>query len=111
LLSAGSGTRPDVAVASPENNTTAARLDEYAALLELAEASTSSWRAYRRAAELVRSTPVPVADLGCSGRVREFRGIGPGIERRLRELVETGDIAERGAWAWQARGSWRPERR
>ena len=28
------------------------------------------------------------------GRVRELRGIGPGIERRLRELVETGDIAE-----------------
>jgi DNA polymerase (family X) len=28
------------------------------------------------------------------GRVRELRGIGPGIEARLRELVETGDIAE-----------------
>jgi DNA polymerase (family X) len=29
-----------------------------------------------------------------AGRVRELRGIGPGIERRLRELVETGEIAE-----------------
>ena len=29
-----------------------------------------------------------------TGRVRELRGIGPGIEARLRELVETGDIAE-----------------
>ena len=29
-----------------------------------------------------------------TGRVRELRGIGPGIEKRLRELVETGDIAE-----------------
>ena len=29
-----------------------------------------------------------------AGRVRELRGIGPGIEARLRELVETGDIAE-----------------
>jgi hypothetical protein len=28
------------------------------------------------------------------GRVRELRGIGPGIEARLRELVETGAIAE-----------------
>ena len=29
-----------------------------------------------------------------SGRARELRGIGPGIEGRLRELVETGEIAE-----------------
>src|SRR6185295_5298515 len=29
-----------------------------------------------------------------TGRVRELRGIGPGIETRLRELVETGGIAE-----------------
>ena len=29
-----------------------------------------------------------------TGRVRELRGIGPGIEARLRELVETGEIAE-----------------
>jgi DNA polymerase (family X) len=35
-----------------------------------------------------------VAGLVLSGRARELRGIGPGIERRLRELVETGDIAE-----------------
>ena len=37
---------------------------------------------------------VPVAELVRSGRVRELRGIGPGIEARLRELVETGEIAE-----------------
>ena len=29
-----------------------------------------------------------------AGRVRELRGIGSGIEARLRELVTTGDIAE-----------------
>jgi DNA polymerase (family X) len=51
-------------------------------------------RAYRRAAELVRATPAPVAELVRAGRARELRGIGPGIERRLRELVETGRIAE-----------------
>jgi DNA polymerase (family 10) len=37
---------------------------------------------------------VPVADLVRSGRVRDLRGIGPGIEARLREFVETGAIAE-----------------
>src|SRR5216110_4092861 len=48
----------------------------------------------RRAAELIHSTPAPIAELVRAGRVRELRGIGPGIERRLRELVETGEIAE-----------------
>jgi DNA polymerase (family X) len=72
----------------------AARLDEYAALLELAGAGYYSHRAYRRAAELIRGTPAPVADLVRTGRVRELRGIGPGIEARLVELVETGTIAE-----------------
>ena len=77
-----------------DNPTIAARLDEYAALLELAGAGYYTYRAYRRAAELIRATPAPVAELVAAGRVRELRGIGPGIERRLRELVETGEIAE-----------------
>jgi DNA polymerase (family 10) len=51
-------------------------------------------RAYRRAAETIRGAAVPVAGLVRSGRVRALRGIGPGIESRLRELVETGEIAE-----------------
>ena len=82
------------AMGALDNITIAARLDEYAALLELAEASPFSSRAYRRAAELVRATPAPIADLVRAGRVRELRGIGRGIERRLLELVETGDLAE-----------------
>jgi DNA polymerase (family 10) len=77
-----------------DNQTLAARLDEYAALLELADAAYYTYRAYRRAAELIRATPVPVDELVRFGRVRELRGIGPGIERRLRELVETGELAE-----------------
>jgi DNA polymerase (family 10) len=51
-------------------------------------------RAYRRAAETIRGAPLPIAELVESGRVRELRGIGAGIEARLRELVETGEIAE-----------------
>jgi DNA polymerase (family 10) len=76
------------------NETIAERLDAMAALLDLAGAGTYSVRAYRRAAELVRTTPVDVAALVRAGRVRELRGIGPAIESRLRELVETGEIAE-----------------
>ena len=77
-----------------ENADIARTLEAYAALLDLAGAGTWSVRAYRRAADLVRATPAPVAELVRAGRVRELRGIGPGIEARLRELVSTGRIAE-----------------
>jgi DNA polymerase (family 10) len=77
-----------------ENARIADRLDAFAALLELADANPYTIRAYRRAAELIRAAAVPVAELVAAGRVRELRGIGPGIEARLRELLETGDIAE-----------------
>jgi DNA polymerase (family 10) len=77
-----------------DNAEIARTLDAYAALLDLAGAAHWSVRAYRRAADLIRSTPAPVERLVRSGRARELRGIGPGIERRLLELVETGRIAE-----------------
>jgi DNA polymerase (family 10) len=77
-----------------DNAAIAERLETLAALLDLAGAGYYSVRAYRRAAELVRSTPAPVAELVRAGRVRELRGIGPAIEARLRELVETGSLAE-----------------
>jgi DNA polymerase (family 10) len=70
------------------------RLETFASLLDLAGASYYTARAYRRAAELIRETKAPIADLVKAGRARELRGIGPGIEARLRELVETGRIAE-----------------
>jgi DNA polymerase (family X) len=81
-------------VVSPTNSELAAALDEYAVLLELADASTYATRAYRRAADLIRTTPASVADLVRGGRVRSLRGIGTGIEARLHELVETGRLAE-----------------
>jgi DNA polymerase (family X) len=81
-------------VAASGNAALADRLQSFAALLELADAQVHAVRAYRRAAEVIRSTPVPVAELVRAGRARELRGIGPGIETRLRELVETGDIQE-----------------
>jgi DNA polymerase (family X) len=76
------------------NTRIADELALYAALLELAGASPFATRAYVRAADLIRTSPSPAADLVRSGRIRELRGIGPGIEAKLRELVETGRIAE-----------------
>jgi DNA polymerase (family X) len=76
------------------NEEIAQRLDAFAVLLELAGAERYTSRAYRRAAETIRETPAPVAELARAGRAQELRGIGPGIARRLSELVETGTIAE-----------------
>jgi DNA polymerase (family 10) len=77
-----------------DNAALADRLEAFAALLDLEGARPFNARAYRRAADVVRAAPTPVADLVRSGRARDLRGIGPGIDARLRELVETGEIAE-----------------
>ncbi len=76
------------------NAALAERLDAFAALLDLNGSGHYTVRAYRRAADLIRATPADVAALVRAGRARELAGIGPGIEARLRELVETGRIAE-----------------
>jgi len=77
-----------------DNSQIANRLDAFASLLELVESNPYTVRAYRRAAATIRAAPVPVVDLVRSGRVQELRGIGAGIAGRLRELIETGEIAE-----------------
>ena len=77
-----------------ENAAIAERLEAYAALLDLAGSGYYTVRAYRKAAELIRSTPADVDALVRAGRARELAGIGPGIDARLRELVQTGEIAE-----------------
>ena len=79
---------------SLNNAEIADRLKTLASVLDLAGANVYTARAYRRAAELIRETKAPIAELVRAGRVRELRGIGPGIEARLRELVETGRLAE-----------------
>ena len=77
-----------------DNRAIAERLEAFAIMLDLADANPYSARAYRRAAELVRVSTTPVADLVRSGDVTRVQGIGPAIARRLRELVTTGRIAE-----------------
>jgi DNA polymerase (family 10) len=78
----------------PDNATIAERLESFASLLDLSGSGYYTSRAYRRAAETIRETKAPIATLVREGRVQDLRGIGPGIAARLRELVETGRIAE-----------------
>jgi len=77
-----------------DNATIAERLEAFAALLDLSGAGYYTSRAYRRAAETIRETKAPIAELVAQGRVQELRGIGSSIATRLRELVDTGRIAE-----------------
>jgi DNA polymerase (family X) len=77
-----------------DNAAIAQQLDALAGLLDLSGSGYYTSRAYRRAAETIRETKAPIAELVAAGRVQELRGIGPGIATRLRELVETGRIAE-----------------
>ncbi|HEU5213411.1 MAG TPA: PHP domain-containing protein [Gaiellaceae bacterium] len=79
---------------NPANEVIADQLDRLAALLELAESSPHSVGAYRRAATLVRDTPLSVAELVRRGEAQKLRGIGPSIEKRLQELVETGELGD-----------------
>ena len=81
-------------MADLDNAAVAERLEAFAGLLDLAGASGYTSRAYRRAAETIRGTPAPILELARQGRAQELRGIGPGIADRLRELAETGTIAE-----------------
>jgi len=81
-------------MAELDNRAVAERLDAFAGLLDLSGASPYTARAYRRAAETIRETRVPILELARQGRAQELRGIGPGIAARLQELAETGTIAE-----------------
>jgi len=77
-----------------DNEALAERLEAFAILLDLAGANPYSSRAYRRAATLIRGAGIDVAELVRGGRATELKGIGASIEGRLRELVETGRLAE-----------------
>ena len=77
-----------------DNAAIAVELESFAMLLDLSGSSFYTSRAYRRAAETIRETKAPVAELVAAGRARELRGIGAGIAARLEELVSTGRIAE-----------------
>jgi DNA polymerase (family 10) len=80
--------------ASLDNAAIANTLEAFAGLLDLSGGGYYTSRAYRRAAETIRETRAPVAELVAAGRIQELRGIGPGIARRLEELVRTGTLAE-----------------
>lgn len=77
----------------PDAAQVAARLDEYAALLESQQANPFRVQAYRRAAGTLRDLEQPLAALfaarGVAG-LNALPGIGPGIAAAIAELLTTG---------------------
>ncbi|MGQ3413258.1 DNA polymerase/3'-5' exonuclease PolX [Natrinema sp. LN54] len=74
----------------------AARFEEFADLLE-ADGVDYKPRAYRRAAENIRSHPSPLADrieAGDHETVENIDGVGDAISSKIIEYVETGSIDE-----------------
>ena len=80
-----------------ENAEVVAMLGEIADLLELTSENPFKIRAYRRAAQVVDTLPVPVAELARKGELAGLPGIGAHTAERIAQLVETGtcDALER----------------
>ncbi|WP_254543333.1 DNA polymerase/3'-5' exonuclease PolX [Halomarina pelagica] len=81
---------------SVRNEELAALFEEFAALLEAQDVEYKP-RAYRQAAENIRSHPEPVADLarrGGTDAVKEVNRVGDAIASKVVEYVETGEIEE-----------------
>jgi len=77
------------------NDEIASELEAMADLLEARDVEYKP-RAYRRAAENVRSRPVRVADLAVEDpdELTEIEGVGEAIAAKIVEYVEAGEIAE-----------------
>jgi DNA polymerase (family 10) len=81
-----------VATTLPRNDQVADQLDLLADLSEIRGDDSFRVSAYRRAAQRVRETAAPVAELALAGRAKELQGIGKTIEEKIAEIVRDGEI-------------------
>ncbi|QRK11957.1 hypothetical protein JQX13_19005 [Archangium violaceum] len=80
-----------------ENAEVVAMLGEIADLLELTNENPFKVRAYRRAAQVVDTLPVPISELVRKGELGGLPGVGVHTAERIAQLVESGtcDVLER----------------
>src|SRR5256885_11841702 len=76
----------------PRNPDVAAQFDLLADLLEIGGEDAFRVVAYRRAANRIRETAGPVAQLALEGRAKELSGIGKTIEEKIVQIVDHGEI-------------------
>ncbi|HEV2712852.1 MAG TPA: hypothetical protein VGU26_07130, partial [Gaiellaceae bacterium] len=81
-----------MAVTLPRNAEVAEQFDLLADLLELDGEQQFRVLAYRRAADQIRSSGSPIAQLALDGRAKNLPGIGKTIESKIVQIVDTGEI-------------------
>jgi len=81
-----------VATTLPRNQDVAEQLELLADLLEIEGQAAFRVLAYRRAAQRVRDTGGPVAQLALDGKAKELPGIGATIQDKIVQIVDTGEI-------------------
>jgi DNA polymerase (family X) len=81
-----------MAVTLPRNAQVAEQFDLLADLLELDGEQQFRVLAYRRAADQIRSSGSPIAQLALDGRAKDLPGIGKTIESKIVQMVDTGEI-------------------
>jgi|LSQX01.1.fsa_nt_gb DNA polymerase (family 10) len=77
----------------PSNPDLALVFQEIADYLSLDGESPYRILAYKKAAALFATHPVSIADRASRGKLRELAGVGPAIEAKVLEYMETGEIA------------------
>jgi DNA polymerase (family X) len=76
----------------PRNAQVAEQFDLLADLLELEGEQQFRVLAYRRAADQIRSSGSPIAQLAIDGRAKDLPGIGKTIESKIVQIIDTGEI-------------------
>jgi DNA polymerase (family 10) len=79
-------------VTLPRNAQVAEQFDLLADLLELEGEQQFRVLAYRRAADQIRSSGSPIAQLALDGQAKDLPGIGKTIESKIVQMVNTGEI-------------------
>ena len=77
-----------------DNVAVARALEDLADLQELSGIAVFKVRAFRGAARAIEGLSESIADLTRDGKLKDVRGVGEGVARRIKELLEFGKIAE-----------------
>ena len=77
-----------------DNIAVARAIDELADLMDLNDETSFRIRAFRTAARAIESHDASIAELAHKGELTNVRGVGDGVARRIKELIETGKMAD-----------------
>ncbi|MSQ28338.1 MAG: hypothetical protein EXR51_09420 [Dehalococcoidia bacterium] len=75
-----------------DNHAIAQVFDRIARLMEANGDSPFKVRAYRRVGDGFALLPVPLGQLAIEGRLKTVPGVGIEIEKKVRELLDTGSL-------------------